>query len=384
MVRVSVAVSHPIQHFCPLYAFLSRSPSLEVEVLFGVRGGASGYFDAGFQRRVEFGNLYLDDFPHVFLTDEGETTAEHRVTASQVWRELRRFQPDVVVVYGSRRPTARAAWMWAVAHHRRIAYVSDSEDRGVQGSRRLSSSRIVAPLAFKTMDTFLSVGDANEEYYLRRGVPAHKFRRTPFPIDLGMMDRALARSELRGEARDRIELSGSDILVLNVGKLAAGKRQEDLVRAAAIVDTPLILALVGSGPLENDLRQLAQSLDVRLETPGFVDPNVLPEWYAAADIYVHPSRNDHHPLAVSEAVYAGLPVVVTHTTGSHGRTDDVRPWQNGLVARTGDPVSLAVQITRIAEDPSLRRRFAARSREIGRSQQELAYAGLETTLQELS
>jgi len=52
--RIAVLNSHPIQYFAPLYAYLNKSPDLEVTALylsdFSIRGGK----DAGFGREVKW------------------------------------------------------------------------------------------------------------------------------------------------------------------------------------------------------------------------------------------------------------------------------------------------------------------------------------------
>jgi glycosyltransferase involved in cell wall biosynthesis len=71
----------------------------------------------------------------------------------------------------------------------------------------------------------------------------------------------------------------------------------------------------------------------------------------------------------------GLPVVLSDRCGSYGPADDVQPGRNGFVHAWGDPSSLATCIRRLAEDPQLREKFAAASREISRRAQELAHGG---------
>ena len=63
--------------------------------------------------------------------------------------------------------------------------------------------------------------------------------------------------------------------------------------------------------------------------------------YCAADVYVHCSDNEPHSLAITEAIYCGLPVVLSDRCGSYGPTDDVQPGINGFVYRCGDVSDLS-------------------------------------------
>jgi glycosyltransferase involved in cell wall biosynthesis len=90
--------------------------------------------------------------------------------------------------------------------------------------------------------------------------------------------------------------------------------------------------------------------------PGFIGLDELPIYYIASDIYIHPSSHDPHPLAVSEALYCGLPSIVSDRIGSIGVTDDIRDGITGWVFRDGDTTALSEICTRVIDDPALRKR----------------------------
>ena len=81
----------------------------------------------------------------------------------------------------------------------------------------------------------------------------------------------------------------------------------------------------------------------------------------AADVFVLPSRHEGMPLAVLEAMEAGLPVVGTRVIGSE---EVVVDGVTGTLVRYGDPGALGGALARLLADPGLRRRQgeAGRSR----------------------
>lgn len=85
----------------------------------------------------------------------------------------------------------------------------------------------------------------------------------------------------------------------------------------------------------------------------------LPQVFAAADLFVLPSRNEAMPLVLCEAMAAGLPVVST-------ATGDVRAMLNdgelGWVAPVENPRALAEAIANALSDESARRIRAAVAR----------------------
>ena len=98
---------------------------------------------------------------------------------------------------------------------------------------------------------------------------------------------------------------------------------------------------------------------------GFVPVTELPAYYAAADILVHPASADPHPLAVGEAIYCGLPAVVSDRVGCVGETDDLRVGKNGLEFPCGNVEALQENIERLVADPMLRARMSEASCHIG-------------------
>ena len=85
-----------------------------------------------------------------------------------------------------------------------------------------------------------------------------------------------------------------------------------------------ILVLVGSGPEEEALRQLAEGLGVgeRVVFTGQLSPEVVADAYASADIFVFPSVTETQGLVLVEAMAAGLPVVAQAAFGSLSMVQD--------------------------------------------------------------
>jgi glycosyltransferase involved in cell wall biosynthesis len=112
--------------------------------------------------------------------------------------------------------------------------------------------------------------------------------------------------------------------VLYVGRLSAEKNVATAVEATASLGASgggaaaVTLMVVGAGPLEASLRELARARGAspRLEFRGIVDQRELPDEYAAADAFVLPSFTEGHPKALIEAMACGLPCVVSNRGGN--------------------------------------------------------------------
>jgi glycosyltransferase involved in cell wall biosynthesis len=387
--RVAVCISHPVVYFCALYASLAADPRLDVTVVFTTRTGTTAYHDAEFAGIVDPGlGPLLARFPHRFLLDTPDLGRERELTWRSLASALDELDPEVVVVYGFNRWVSRFGLVWAGLRRRPLVYLSDSEDRGVRTTARpvTALKRVLASFVLRRPDRVFAVGDANEQFYLRRGVHPGRLVRVPFPIDREAFTDLDGRAAAQASAlRSEHGLEGSRV-VLSSGKLVPRKRQGDLVAALArsANRTGTVLVLLGTGPDQDALRDAAGRSGIRLVMPGFVRPAELLPWYLLADVYAHVSDFDPHPLAVSEAVYSGLPVIVSDRTGSWGPSDDVIPGLNGLVVPTGDVAAITEAIDRMLVDEGNLATMAAASATRGQELQAAAYRGFADALVDLA
>jgi glycosyltransferase involved in cell wall biosynthesis len=136
-----------------------------------------------------------------------------------------------------------------------------------------------------------------------------RYRRSMILIEHGLDAPVPTRS--REATRRVFGLPLSKPIILSVGRLAAQKNQDVLIRAlACLPQTHLVLA--GAGPRLNSLQTLAVTLGVddRLHLLGTLPEDDIADLYAAADLFVFPSTWETFGLAAAEAAMAGLPMVV--------------------------------------------------------------------------
>ena len=376
-VRLAIVVSHPIQHFCPQYLSWARLDGVDLRVFFASRQGLDTYHDEDFAGPVRWEGLALD-FPHEFLPGAAERRVTATLDAPAVEQRLAGFRPHVLCVYGYSQRLQRRAAAWGRRAGAAVLMFTDSELRSKRSWMKRTAKALVLPRLLSGVDRFLTIGDANEAYLRRYGVADERFVRCPLPIDVASWDRALdARERARLAVRGRHGIPGHHHVLLMAGKLAPHKRQRDLVAFSNRVRSSrddVTVVLAGSGVEEPALRRLAQTHGPGgVVFAGFVQPRTLADYYCAADAYVHCSESDPHPLAVSEAVYAGLPVVLSHRCGNHGPTDDVRSGLNGYVYPCGDVATLVSTLFRILESRGRCEAMARASRHIGRGNQRLAH-----------
>ncbi len=170
----------------------------------------------------------------------------------------------------------------------------------------------------------------------------------------------------RARARALLDLPASAFVVGTVGNFTPKKDQRTLLRAFAILlesQPDAQLVLVGTGPLERELQQLASALRIAdsVRFTGMRDdvPHVLP----AFDVFVLTSLQEGLPIALVEAFAAGIPAVATDAGGTGEVLTD---GQEGLLVPPARPELVAEALERFAGDPRLRAEFSVKALERAR------------------
>lgn len=175
--------------------------------------------------------------------------------------------------------------------------------------------------------------------------------------DLERVARAVKRSSA---TRAPAAPSARVFRVVSVGRLEAVKDPLTLLAAfAAVADPRSRLKLTGAGSLAQEVEREAEALGLgdRVETTGLVPRDDVFAIYASSDLFVSVSHGEGLPVAVMEAMAAGLPVVLS----------DIPPHRelvSGLpfvpLVRPGDAAGFAREIERFRAMPSEQRRQIGR------------------------
>lgn len=374
--RFSAVISHPIQHYSPIFSRLAADPAISVRVFYLTDFGVRETFDPGFNQSFAWDVDLLHGHDYRFLRP-GFTPKRFgflELDAKNVTAMLEDFSPHLIWVHGYGSMVSLRTIRWARGRSA-VVFFGDSEPlRPRNGVKRLLK-KFLLPRIFSRCDAFVTIGDNNEAYYALYGVPVNKMFRGACPIDLERftLDRDSAAA-CRKETRQGLGIPEDAFVALTSGKIDANKRILDLVEAVAMTQgrgaRPIHALMIGDGVLRPEVERRAGLLGVadRVKVTGFVNQSRLPAFIAAGDVLVQPSAMDAHPLSVTEALPAGLPIIASDRIGCVGPTDTARPGVNALVYPRGDVARLAAAITALADDHPTWERYAAASREIAKGQ----------------
>lgn len=164
-------------------------------------------------------------------------------------------------------------------------------------------------------------------------------------------------------AREALGLSPESFLFLSIGRLDAPKDHDTLLRSFArlAADRPEArLVIVGKGPLEAQIRGRADELGIRERFRLLSGVPRIAPYLAVAKAFVFPSRIEGLPVALLEAMTAGLACIASAIPPHE---EVVTERREGLLFRPGDDEALCRQMYRLMDDSALARDIGMRAHE---------------------
>jgi glycosyltransferase involved in cell wall biosynthesis len=334
-------------------------------------------------RFAALANRYGPRYRHLIVAMDGNTTCRERLSSSldvsfppvpirkgatvanllMFRRFLRTQRPDVLVTnnWGSIE--------WAMANLPRVVrhvHIEDGfgpEERDHQIRRRVLTRRLVLRWSAVALPSQTLTRIATETWRLNQ----RHVHTIPNGIDMarfpGTHDQAVAAA-----------WQGEGPVIATVAALRAEKNLGRLLRAfaAATRARPARLVIVGDGPERGGLEALAMALGIA-ESVSFLGHSADPApFYAGFDLFALSSDTEQMPIALIEAMAAGLPVVATDV-------GDVRVMlaeANAPCIVARDDAALASGLAALLDDPARRAQIgtANRAKAIAAFDQERMFA----------
>jgi glycosyltransferase involved in cell wall biosynthesis len=243
-------------------------------------------------------------------------------------RELRRFRPDIVLTYMN-----RASKKMPRGRHVHIARLG--------GYYNLKY--------YKRCDHLVCITPDIVEHCVKGGWDRERVHCIPNFVEDNTAPAADRRSYGTPPAAP---------LVFALGRLHENKGFDTLLRAIAALPGAY-LWLAGDGPEHDALKALTRELGIadRVHLLGWIDdPAPL---FAAADVFVVPSRHEPLGSVVLEGWMHRAPMIAA---ASQGPTWLIKDGQDGLLVPVDDAAALAAAIGRVLDDPGLARALARNGR----------------------
>jgi glycosyltransferase involved in cell wall biosynthesis len=189
-------------------------------------------------------------------------------------------------------------------------------------------------------------------------------------ITNGVDCRLLTASAKKNDFKSKYGFPPDDIIIGMVANLKKNKNHLFLLRVfqqLQHLNKRLKLVFVGQGfagdpeGSEEEIRRFINETAL-VENVFLLGSRAdVPDLLKVFDIFCLTSYQEGLPLGLIEAMASGLPVVGTDVDGIRGV---IEQGKNGFLVGLNDEQQLAAALQKLVEDPSLRLRFGARSREI--------------------
>lgn len=270
-----------------------------------------------------------------------------------LWNELRRLQPDGIVLMSWMNPTWWLAVLIAICGRIPFMLMTDANvhtERDMNPLKKLVRKFILGKILFTYCAGFLCAGVQNRDLYKAYNVADSKL--FEFAYSSGYQKLLDKGSELKLEKnmlREEMGIEQDAFVVLYCGRLSQEKNPLQLLKSYQLLKHPKkTLIYVGDGELMDSLVSYVEENKVEsVKFMGFQNRNHIGKFYVVSDLLVLPSLRETWGMVVNEALCFGLPVVVSDAVGS--LYDMVQEGKNGFSYPAGDEAELGLILNKIAD-----------------------------------
>ncbi|MGO8823217.1 MAG: glycosyltransferase family 4 protein [Desulfomonilaceae bacterium] len=174
---------------------------------------------------------------------------------------------------------------------------------------------------------------------------------------------------LAQEIRSQLGLDNDEFIVLTVGFVGLRKGYLDILDALPQVvktNNSVRFVFVGGEEYRGEsspvmARIEKETLDRWVVITGEVPRSKIPAYFAIADVFLLPSRQEGMPISILEAMRARLPII---TTAVGGIPEMIEDGQSGILIEPGNPVAIAQAVTNLLKNEKLRIKLSLGARTV--------------------
>ncbi|MFN8280752.1 MAG: glycosyltransferase family 4 protein [Saprospiraceae bacterium] len=232
---------------------------------------------------------------------------------------------------------------------KRLGFFSEriGQSKGLKGLVK----KIYLNLFLHMIDVLILIGQTARQSYSRLGFTDINSVIVPYSIDPSPYQNAVMDSQIRDAVRLRLNCSDKFTCLVS-GALIERKGVDLAIRTMNMLELKypdkFCLIILGGGPLEALYREMSGT---NIHFEGFQQKDELPSYFAAADVFLFPTRYDGWGLVVNEAISAGLPIICSANAGA---SEYIKEGVNGFIVHDEELTSYATLLERLFHSDSLR------------------------------
>jgi glycosyltransferase involved in cell wall biosynthesis len=292
--------------------------------------------------------------PHVIPSMSRELSPRDVVAIWKLWRLMVRFRPDVVHTHTAKAGAVGriAGLLYRAVSRGRSVFVHTFHGHVFHGYYSPWKTRMFLAIerALARLNTHRIVVLSEQQ---RREI--HETYRIGRPEQFAVIPLGIESISIAAQRHEPT--------VGIVGRIASIKNHDMFLRVAERLRGEARFIVYGDGAERARLEQRARGV------AEFAGTRDAAEIYAAIDVLALTSRNEGTPLAIIEAMAAGVPVIATAVGGVVdllGNVEETRDGfeirERGITAASDDDAGFAAGLQLLLRDAALRARFAGRGR----------------------
>ena len=169
------------------------------------------------------------------------------------------------------------------------------------------------------------------------------------------VDRFLNVSDCAIDFCSLLNLREDEKVMITVGEMTANKNHKTIIKALTLSQLENVhYVIVGSGICRPQLEEYADELNVRNRVHFLGYRRDIAALLHASDVLVFPSYREGLPVALMEAMAAGVPAVASRVRGN---VDLIEDGINGFLCDPEDAEGIAERVRMLLDHPDLAERF---------------------------
>lgn len=231
-------------------------------------------------------------------------------------------------------------------------------------SKLRSLSLPLVKLIVKYADAYIAYGTNAKEYLVQLGAQRDKVFVSFNTVDTTFFGEQCVKCKSKKTIlKNKFGINHENV-ILYVGQLIERKGVNYLLKTHEKLSDKhdVGLVLVGNGNQKQELMKLCE--DNAIDNVYFIDfvqKDVLPQYYAIADVFVLPSTEEVWGLVINEAMACGLPIITTEKVGAS--VDLVQNGVNGFIVKEKSSDELTMALEKIFVTNGLKDKMSKSSRE---------------------
>ena len=241
--------------------------------------------------------------------------------------------------------------------------VKITTERLAQRKERLGHRLYLKAEDFLThfVDWTVPNSEAGRSYLIKRGINPERIQVIYNGLNLSRLNCDKENVTL---VRQKLGVPPKGKVIGMLARLFPQKDHVTFLRAAAIISQSMPdarFALVGDGPLRNDLENLCKKLGLATKTTFFGEQHNVGTYLSAFDVAVLLSETEGCSNSLLEAMALGKPVVATDVGGNR---ELVRHGETGFLTPFGDAEAVAEAVIALCNDPETAEAIGERAKRL--------------------